>query len=54
MDDTRRKMLYAQLKLILVELLWGRVKPKQPETRDDNVLRIHASEVVGTQERMVH
>ena len=54
MDDARRKMLYAQLKSILVELLWGEVKPKQIETKDDNVLRIHASEVIGTQERMVH
>ena len=54
MDDARRNMLYAQLKLILVELLLGEVKPKQIEIKDDNVLRIHASELVGTQERMVH
>jgi len=54
MNDARRKVLYAQLRLILTELLWGMAKPKQPEIRDDNVLRIHASEVVGTHERMVH
>ena len=54
MDDARRKVLYAQLRLILAELLRGTVKPKQPKTRDDNVLKIHTSEVVGTRERMVH
>jgi hypothetical protein len=51
MDESRRKMLYLQLKLILMELLWG--KPEREEITDDSVLRIHASEVVGTKERMM-
>ena len=51
MEPKRRKILYAQLRLILVELLWG--KPEKVEVVDDNVLRIHASEAVGARERMM-
>ena len=52
MDDARRKILYAQLRLILMELLWSRPQPKK-RIVDDSILTIHASETVGTKEKMV-
>ena len=50
MDENRRMVLYAQLRAILIELLWPKPTPKP--VSDENVLRIHASEVVGTKEKM--
>jgi len=54
MDDQRRKELYAQLRMILMELLWGRPQiEKVKEVTDDSVLSIHVREMVGTRERMM-
>ena len=58
MDDNRRKILYAQLKLILIELLWDRKPlPKKLEQADgqadSSVLKIHVTEKVGSREQMM-
>lgn len=54
MDETRRKILYAQLKMILIELLWGKPQArKAQEVTDDSVLSIHVRESIGTRERMM-
>lgn len=55
MDDKRRQELYAQLRAVLMELLYD----KQPfivdkvERDDGSVLNIRVSETVGMRERMM-
>ena len=55
MNDIRRHKLYAQLKLILMELLWDK-KPlslAKKDNADSSVLSIHVTEKVGSREKMM-
>jgi len=53
MDAKRRKELYAQLRAILMELLYDHKPLPRMEQHDDSALRIHLSESVGAREKMM-